>query len=365
MDADFFEREVAKRGGLIPDRPFITSLATGVGPVLEQLIAAGVGNPRMRHPAPIVRFAYTNELRVAASCVMEGDNALIALSGGSLICAFEMACRLLNNKRLFTDIGDANAERLDTPQRLETLPMSAKTWDGAPDLVLPSDRVRVRYMQTLVLLSQSSMVAHELTHILRGHLAWRAQQTRSRLRDLLVCGLPAQQVLEFDADCGAASVVVEHLRAWVADWKGTPPIQFQSLDQAIRVFALANFLSYRPVFNDPMPNDINALFRTHPPAAVRFFGSGVVTATLLGKRGVSEDLISAAVGGYWRAVAEGEHALAQIIGQAMDFTALDLAKNNEPLLRAFTTAIGELFDELAPLARETMTRPEPYDEPAR
>lgn len=243
--------------------------------------------------APKIQFGFINNPELnAVAIIAEDDEYFIGINAGTVIIIYDIFYRMLSYTNLLPQIGDPKQETLSEPSlRSFYLDADLMITCGDPDyktlkLLYPKDDTRRHYANHLVSIAIDFLIAHEVTHVLNGHLClikskfskshyYETSNTDSREEILL------RQVLEMDADTVGATRVISNLLRHHSEQQVSE--QFNQLYQdpntllqsyAFSILSILRIMAESPNY-DTVP--INSL--THPFPRVR---SHIILCNLIG-----------------------------------------------------------------------------------
>jgi hypothetical protein len=245
---------------------------------------------------PPIYFGITDN-GVVNACAFRGeDKYFVAVNWGAVYVAQLMFNRILADSRFLPQIGDPREETEQPPIR----GWQKDDWPNGLHLQLsgnvikpPQNEVRKKYAYYLEQQFITFLLAHELTHIVNGHIEYfneiygtrayveRTSSVESNER------LLTHQTLEMDADSGAVSTQIGTIKAKFTEpdkylnpyWKDfyiDPPLTTYNWSFAVSLF-------FR-LFGDQPYKDKQLLDSTYPPDRVRQMIVQTVSSTYIGLR---------------------------------------------------------------------------------
>lgn len=256
--------------------PLLWSIAQGV--VLIRDLFLKEAGPRRTIPEIIGR---TNTLSDFNAVAFKHENRFfVSMNLGALLLIQDLVHRVLSMPTAFPWIGDPSREELD--RNFHPVMADAKRYAQVMKAELrlpkPHDPTRELCAAMFNLIANEFVVAHEVWHIVGGHLDWLTQHAGSRAINESVDSLEMasiaedkqrrleRQSLEMDADSFAVFQIIRRLVALIDESK--PHHGVQTPEQAVEVAVVCGAVMVGAFFT-PMPDSQRWPFATHPPAIVR------------------------------------------------------------------------------------------------
>ena len=171
----------------------------------------------LKKTAPYIYFNYIDNADLNAQVKKINDETyLIGINAGTIFILHDLFNRILSNPNILKTIGDPTLETQVNPT-LRNYYNDANLLVSCGDpnydshkMIIPEDKSRILYANHLIEITIDFLIAHELTHIANGHIAYaeakginiheeRNIQTNKEVDILTI------QTLEMDADAMAIS----------------------------------------------------------------------------------------------------------------------------------------------------------------
>ncbi|MFO0937829.1 MAG: hypothetical protein U0798_15095 [Gemmataceae bacterium] len=211
MKTDKFGEVFKTRGGRINEAklsPFGAKNLTHLTQIADSLVANAQG---LKKPLSI-QFGFIENASINACATRHDDEYFVGVHWGSVVMMDLTLSRILANRKAFTRIGDVNLETEDVPIITNFLPDAAYMFAAGNKIICPRDPVRQAYVTSLLLFAYRFLLGHEFAHVVYGHIDLLIPNGRTAsLTELDITPIDAKanltrQVIEWDADCSAASV---------------------------------------------------------------------------------------------------------------------------------------------------------------
>jgi hypothetical protein len=268
--------------------------------------------------------------------------------------------RMMADPRLLPDVGDAKLETVrpasmfDYETNFDTLILNGGVDQQGLEIIRPSCPTRNAHAITLIITALDALVAHELVHVMHGHLGYKAAAELGKVDDLTP---QKERGLEFDADNIAALHVVE---SYTTDHPLQPTTAFLgglrprtvTHEAALRDIALAitvTFLIDREQLRNPRP------FATHASPRVRIRMMLANIHRLVVSKGTAIDVATRALN-EGIAIAEAGYMIATGRREELD---LKLADADKSELRDSQDGWAAIRNDLLPFAFTSLAPPRP------
>ncbi len=254
------DRRVIARGGVVPTnagpcRGWFSDLAERVLDLFKVL-----SNGVLAIPQPHVDFVASR--RVSAFAFAASNSRFIALHTG-IVEMFWTYNLLLSTPNVLRRIGNARLERAHDVVNLRDIPTNPKS-----TIRKPFDPVRAEFAEQLSMICFDFLAAHEIAHILHGHLEFLA--AHSPIDSL------THHALELDADYFAVNIILNEIFGFVKQRRTLPELlaEIYSTERDalfVGVFALCvlyrlQWLHDTTFWNIQNPEKSHP---THPPMPIR------------------------------------------------------------------------------------------------
>ncbi len=223
-----FEQAVQNDGGIYDGTthgPYIAADADACRHRARMMIA-GVSNAK--HVTdfgkmPDVYFDFVDNAELNAFAFTEDNKEFIGVNIGLLQLLKYYFWRILAHPGILPEIGDATKEEITSGLLLPRMISDYRDLEelgrsGVITPASPKDAVRRSYVSVLFWHAFEFVVAHEIQHLVNGHVSWMSGGNFSvRITELgLQSGTPisplSNQALEMDADSSATGICFHHLR---------------------------------------------------------------------------------------------------------------------------------------------------------
>jgi hypothetical protein len=266
----------------------------------------------------------------------------IAISTYCIVSIGNFIRAALAHRNILLEFGDPEKE------------LSSEEMGSGPHVfVRPRDPERLVMVKVLSMMAMRFLTAHEMTHILNGHIRHRlAGHLQGEMAEARRRLTPAEalfsQTLEMDADAGA---VVECMPGVILAERdlneiiriGCHPV-FQKAEAALRLWLFAVYCVFRDLEDVALPIPLE--LASHPPPMMRI---RMVMGTLYEflKREKLDRLMDLLPSLIEQTIIDGENAYASILNQPVNFRPLATTENEESQLRI--TAIINAWRDVRPI----------------
>jgi len=161
-----------------------------------------------------IDFAIIDNYAFNAFALGSKGHYFIGVSRGAIASLLLIYDRILADPSHFNDIGNINDENHDLPLISHITKNFVTLVDKLPEFRRPNCDVRNKYAKHLVGLSFDFILAHELSHILRGHVDYANHNYNLNLDELSVHEENSskyalfRKTIELDADQGATETLL-------------------------------------------------------------------------------------------------------------------------------------------------------------
>lgn len=248
-------------------------------------IESGRNHESLIKSLPNIHFDFIDSPDFNAVAAKTNDGFyFIGINAGSVVVLYDLFFRMLSNPLVLNDIGNSSLETKNTPTiRNYYLDASLLVTYGDIDynayqMAIPNDHVRQVYARHLVDVAVDFLIAHELTHIINGHLDYI--QTRfgtniyeeRNIKTISEDDILTIQTLEMDADSlavckGLANAVKRHLgEQSVSEDRKEFYVDF---DRTIFNWSIAILTLTRIMVESSIYRSIDSKPKTHPHPRIR------------------------------------------------------------------------------------------------
>jgi hypothetical protein len=205
---------------------------------------------------------------------------LIAINDGLLSVVLAIVHRMLADRQVFRDVGNADSGVAGLPH-YPIVPSAGGLQDAISHPVFPRDPVRVRYAHYLCNTIFNFVAAHEITHVAHGHCRYMDEEFGQPIFSELGWipdtekGNLELQTMEMDADLNAVFVCAQHVKRMVAE---TEQLQYPENEcfrnplQGLRLLAVAICILGRLFASERFVGE-DLTKKTHPPIVLERSGS--------------------------------------------------------------------------------------------
>jgi hypothetical protein len=256
--------------------PLLWSIAQGVV-LIRDIFLKEAGRNRTI-PEIIERTNTSSDFNAVA--FKHESRFFVSVNLGALVLTQDLVHRVLSTPTAFPWIGDSSREELD--RNFHPVMADAKRYFQAMKADMrrpkPHDPTRELCAAMFNLIANEFVVAHEVWHIVGGHLDWLSQHSASRAINECVDSFEMasiaedkqrrleRQALEMDADSFAVFQITRKPIALIDPSGSHHGVQTQ--EQAVEVAVVCGAVMVGAFFT-PMPDPQRWPFATHPPAIVR------------------------------------------------------------------------------------------------
>lgn len=226
---------------------------------------------------PPIYADFVEASRFNAFAFRSRDRYGIAFHDGLPVVLALVINRFLANPRLFTNIGLPEAEDPKLPHMPKIVSDAARLAAVNPRFIQPNDPPRIAYAIHLCDLAFDFLTAHEIAHIVNGHVDYRRLEygrpyvDESEWMPGTTGGNLESQAMELDADATAAYMMVVTSKFWVANRTQLAPESaslYQSAEAAMVDVATAICIVFR-LFQDTRMDGVDLFGKSHPPTRWR------------------------------------------------------------------------------------------------
>lgn len=225
---------------------------------------------------PPIHFGFTDLGQINACVFRFNGEYVIAVNVGTAAVLSFFFCRVLADRELLSAIGDPDRERNDLPNLSVLMPNAELMIEEIVRLVTPRDQERIDFSHGLLHRALRFLLAHELTHILNGHVDYLNASGSTKLFELNSSKQNSEtldrQVMEVDADVGATSEGMYTLLARLAPIPERDPkvsnSEFLNPSEAFFFWFFAVQALFRFFGDDRFSLD-ELRFRSYPPFRMR------------------------------------------------------------------------------------------------
>ncbi len=234
---------------------------------------------------PNIHFDFIDSPEFNAIAAKTNDGFyFIGINAGAVVILYDLFFRMLSNPLVLGEVGDTSLETKNSPTiRNYYLDANLLVTCGDIDynayqMAIPNDKIRQAYARHLVDVSVDFLVAHELTHIINGHLDFIKTRfgtniyEERNIKAISEDDILTIQTLEMDADClavckGLVNAVKRHLgEQSVSEDRKEFYVDF---DRTIFNWSLAVLTLTRIMVESSIYRSIDSKVQTHPHPRVR------------------------------------------------------------------------------------------------
>jgi hypothetical protein len=224
---------------------------------------------------PPIQFDLVDDPELNAGAFRYKGEYFIFVNIGAIGLFWLFFLRLLADRRFFPEIGNPKVEREALPT-LGPFKLDASRMKDAFEFVdSPVDQERIDFSRALIFWAFSFLFAHELTHVLDGHLDFQSKTATSFYAEFnngLSVDPIERQSLELDADHGAVCAEILQLLRKVADNPNQDPqlsnSQFLNPRHALFAWFFSIHTLFR-LFGDSTFTPVDLARSSYPPPRMR------------------------------------------------------------------------------------------------
>ncbi|QDU05511.1 hypothetical protein V6x_52490 [Gimesia chilikensis] len=311
---------------------------------------------------PPIHFDWIENHDINAWAFAYRDKYFIGINAGALIYLHSLFSRMLSNPNILPVVGNPSKEKDNRVPAVCIKPIAGMLHSSDLEPILPTDADRQFHYEYLNNQAMGFIVAHEITHLLHGHIAYA--QDRFGYHGIFERGskkekpMPAltRQTLEMDADMGAAVAQVGMVMQLATDTSLRPTNNlarfFQTPDEAVFHFAFGICPFFRMFGDDSVPA-ADADIESYPPWRVRQM-IAISTATYFISRRWNHDLAVLCQQNMIEAMFQVEYAYCRVTGEKMATKGLTEAWDGTGWRHVQNKLIThwreELYNELLPFS---------------
>jgi hypothetical protein len=302
--------------------PWLRARLNGAASAAQfQIERAAAAAPKM----PPIHFDWIENDDINARAFPHRGKYFIGLNVGSLIYLHSLFSRMLSNPNLLPKVGDVSKEDQTRVPPVPIQPGPGKLHGSGLVPVIPKDPDRQYHYEYLNNQAMGFLVAHEITHLIHGHIAY--EEDRLGHRGISERGWkkgepqPAltSQTLEMDADMGAAVAQTGMVMQLATDPALRPTNElarfFRTPEEAMSHFAFGICPFFRMFGDDSVPAaDVD--IETYPPWRVRQM-IAIATATYFISRRWNHELAVSCQEVMKEAMIQVEYAYCRVTGEKM------------------------------------------------
>ncbi len=311
---------------------------------------------------PQIHFDWIENDDINACAFLHRGKYFIGVTAGSVIYLHSLFSRMLSNPSVLPKIGDVSKE-----DEARVPPVAIQLGRGNLHAsgfvpIIPKDPDRQFHYEYLNHVAMGFLVAHEITHLLHGHVGYREDRLgHSGISEISWKkgeSEPAltRQTLEMDADIGAAVA-----QAGTVIWRVMVPTQrptgalsrfYQTPEDAMFHFAFG-ICPFFLMFGDDLVPAADADIEMYPPWRVRQMVA-IASATYYISQHWNHELAISCQNSMKEAMLQVEHVYSLVTGEAMATEGLREAWDGTGWRHVQNKLIAhwreELYDELLPFS---------------